>query len=271
MPTEEGTQVDKLVQAVQARNKYGQIAETLVRWVAADELIKGRPWKQTVRAVKRRLHQVATGYLKGRPDYGVWLAEMAAAAKSTQREELPEVCMRAMTHHSSTAERLPILRRFYAETLGGLPPIRTLIDVACGLNPLGIPWMPLEPGTEYYAYDVLPEMVSFLQRAMPMLGVKGTARVLDLTSELPRLRVDVALLLKTLPCLAHLRSDLPTRLLDSLNANHVVVSFPVSTLSGRAKGMLRTYEERFREWTAGRRWSVRRVQFDSELAFVVSK
>jgi 16S rRNA (guanine(1405)-N(7))-methyltransferase len=61
------------------------------------------------------------------------------------------------------------------------------------------------------------------------------------------------------------------RLLDTLAARFVLVSFPVRSLGGREKGMAATYEARFATLVAGRGWSVRRYRFATELAFLVDK
>jgi 16S rRNA (guanine(1405)-N(7))-methyltransferase len=81
--------------------------------------------------------------------------------------------------------------------------------------------------------------------------------------------VDLALLLKTLPCLEQAEKGASARLLDAINARHLVISYPVASLGGRQKGMFDTYEEQFAALAEGRGWSTQRFLFDSELAFIV--
>ena len=87
-----------------------------------------------------------------------------------------------------------ILDRFYATTLADLAPIRSVLDLACGLNPLSIPWMPLAAGAEYYACDIYGDMVDFLNRYLALARIAGLAQIADLTRACPNQRVDVALL-----------------------------------------------------------------------------
>jgi hypothetical protein len=61
------------------------------------------------------------------------------------------------------------------------------------------------------------------------------------------------------------------RLLDGIPAEHMLVSFPVASLGGRGKGMSENYEAHFMQLTAGRGWRIRRFDFSSELAFLVSR
>jgi 16S rRNA (guanine(1405)-N(7))-methyltransferase len=176
-----------------------------------------------------------------------------------------------MGHHASTRERLPILDQFYATVLAGLPPPRTVLDLACGLNPLSIPWMPLAENAEYYAVDIYEDMIGFLGDFMALVGCEGYPRTGDVLQGSLEQRVDLALLLKAIPCLEQVDGAAGLRLLDVIHADHLLVSFPVRALGGGQKGMAGNYEAHFRDLIAGRPWTVRRFEFATELAFLVSK
>ena len=49
-------------------------------------------------------------------------------------------------------------------------------------------------------------------------------------------------LLKALPCLEQIDKAAPARLLEYIPAEHLLVSYPVHSLGGRAKGMVAHYE-----------------------------
>ena len=59
------------------------------------------------------------------------------------------------------------------------------------------------------------------------------------------------------------------RLLDSLQAKYLLISFPAKSLGGRSKGMVQNYEALFEGWLEGRDWAVKRFEFENELAFLV--
>jgi 16S rRNA (guanine(1405)-N(7))-methyltransferase len=187
-------------------------------------------------------------------------------------EGLRPVCAAVMRQHASTRERLPILEEFYTTTLAGIAPVHRLLDVACGFNPLAIPWMPLAPDAEYYACDIYEDLIAFVNEFFSLAGVRGRAEVADVATSLPRTpAVDVALLLKTLPCLEQTDRSASLRLLETIPAAHLLVSFPVRSLGGRQKGMIGHYEAHFRELIAGKSWPVQRFEFATELAFLVRK
>jgi 16S rRNA (guanine(1405)-N(7))-methyltransferase len=264
-------QLELLVATVRESAKYRWVCEDLVRGMGARELAKRRSLKEAVKATKNALHQVGGAYQPRPIDYPSALAALREAHRSGETAGWHQACAAIMSRHASTQERLPILDRFYATALAGLGPIRSVLDLACGLNPLAIPWMPLAEGAEYYACDIYEDMISFLNEYLVLAQVAGTAQVVDVTRTCPDRRVDLALLLKSLPCLEQIDATIGPRLLDGIRSDHLLVSFPVRSLGGRNKGMTVNYEARFTELVDGRGWTVRRFEFSSELAFCLSR
>ncbi len=260
--------LDRLVAAVREGPRYRHVAPGFVSRLGQMELAKGRGWKEAVKATKRKLHQAAGAYLDAGVHYGRWLAELRAAGPA----DLPQACARIMRHHSSTRERLPILADFYTEALAGRPPIRSVLDLGCGLNPLAIPWLPLAEGAAYHAWDVYEDMAAFLNECFALLPVRGRAVAGDILGELPPEPVDLALLLKLVPCLEQVEKGAGRRLLAGVRADTVLVSFPVHSLGGRRdRGMEGNYEADFWEMVAGQPWAVKRYEFEGELVFRVEK
>jgi 16S rRNA (guanine(1405)-N(7))-methyltransferase len=261
--------IDALVAAVRKSTKYRHVCEDAVREIGERELAKGRRLKDAIKAAKRKLHQVGGAYLEGGVDYAAWLDDLRAA--SGDSAEFRRACAQILAHHASTRERLDILDEFYATVLAGLPPVRSVLDLACGLNPLAIPWMGLPDGATYYAYDIYEDMVDFLCAFMHLTQVEGEAAACDVLGSCPTPHVDLALVLKSIPCLEQIDKSAGARLLDAIDAEYLLVSFPVHSLGGRSKGMPANYETHFRELVAGRGWSVERFAFATELAFLITK
>ena len=263
------------MEAVAASSKYHDLAEELIRDVGSRELAKHVHLQAAIKATKTKLHQVAGAYLSGSEPYAAWLSELRAAYASGEAEVVKSASIPIMRHHSSTRERLPILDEFFARTLADLAPIRSCLDVACGLNPLALPWMPLAPLAEYSAFDVVTDMTGFLADffAIPQVAarVRSHVQARDVISSPPSHLADVALLLKTIPCLEQVDKEAGRRLLHSLNARHLLISFPRRSLGGKYKGMDVHYSARLAEIIGGTSWSVTRFDFATELAFLVAK
>ena len=269
---------DRLVKAVLKSSKYRHVCAPLIRHIGAHELEVRRNLKAAVKATKGKLHQVGGAYFETPIDYERAWRELQESA-ATDSEALRRVCQSLMALHVSTKERLPILETFYTTTLADIGPIHTVLDLACGLNPLAIPWMPLDAPVTYYAYDIYTDMMAFLHKALPLLGVTGQAdpRNIMQTDALSAQKVDLALLLKAIPCLEHVDVGYPTdrpiglRLLEAVNAKYILVSFPVHSIGGIDKGMTETYSARFLASVAGKPWEIQRLEFSTELAFLVQK
>ena len=263
--------LEQIVAEVQASARYRSIHPGLVRRIAGQELAKGRKPKEAVKAVRNKLHQIGGAYQETPIDYAKLILELAQLPAQSSDPVLQAFCRRVMQQHASTRERLPILEKIFSQALAPLAPVQSLLDLACGLNPLALPWMPLAAEAPYYPCDIYSDQVDFLNHFFAHIGQPGKAELCDLTAEMPAQPVHLALLLKTIPCLEQVDKSVAARLLEGIPAEHLLVSFPVSSLGGRGKGMLENYESHFVNLTAGRAWTIRRFEFSSELAFLVSR
>lgn len=260
--------LEDIVKSVKDSPKYINFTKSLVEHVARIEVAKGRKPKDTIKAVKNRLHQVVGAYADQRPRYDDWLTMLRAAESP---ESLKTACRTILGGHASARERLAILDEFYATLLGDLPPVTSVLDAACGLNPLAIPFMPLASNARYIAVDVMDDLMAFLREAMPLLGVRVEAVGMDITAEVPSEPVDVAMLIKAIPCLQQIDRTVGTPLLKSLNARYVIVTYPVRSLGGSEKGMRANYADSFAALVDGQGWGVERFDFPDELAFRITK
>jgi 16S rRNA (guanine(1405)-N(7))-methyltransferase len=273
MTDEEVDTLTQLTETVLTGAKYRGIAPELVHLIGSQELTKRNNLKAAVKATKNKLHQITGAYWQGKPNYDEWLELLSIASQeddTPDKKLLHTTCRTLMAHHASTRERLPILRSFYSILFAGLPPIRSILDLACGLNPLTIPWMDLPADVCYSACDINSEQMGFLQQALPLVGVTGEAVVCDLLQEVPHRPVDVAFLFKTIPCLEQVDRAIGPRLLTGINAQTIFVSFPAQSLGGRNKGMVDTYGNHFAELLDAvdqQRWLVESFPFSTEIVF----
>lgn len=257
-------ELTQLIEAVVSSTKYGQVAPALVRTIGTQELNKRRNVKEAIKATKNKLHQTVGAYWNGKQAYAAWLTALHTAP---DRDAQRDVCRTMLRQHTSTRERLPLLDEFYPTLFADLPPIRSLLDLACGLNPLTIPWMPLAPIASYHACDVDVEQISFLQQALPLLGVQGAASVCDLLQPFAPPAVEVVLLLKTLPCLEQIDKRVSTRLVTRLHAPVIIISYPAQSLGGRSKGMVQSYRTHFQQLFPADDRQIQEFVFPTEIVF----
>lgn len=257
----------KLIAAIRASQNYGAVSETLIESVGAAELNKRSSLKEAIKSTKNKLHQVGGAYLDQSLPYGQWINKLrdVQGDSSTVRS----LCLEYMAKHASTRERLPILETFYPALFELLPPIGRVVDLACGLNPLALPWIPLPRGASYRAYDIYQDMTDFVGGFIHLWGLNGGGFCRDILNDPPPDEADLTLLLKAIPCLEQISKDAGKRLLDSIRSPWLIVSFPITSLGGREKGMRAHYQTHFEALIAGRGWEAHPMIFETELAFVV--
>jgi 16S rRNA (guanine(1405)-N(7))-methyltransferase len=263
--------LNRLVDTVRSTPRYQGISIELVQQVGTQELGKGRSFKEAVKATRNKIHQVGGAYQEHIIRYPAWRAQLANIPPDPADARLRDFCRRMMGEHASTRERLPLLDRFYSTILAPIAPIQSVADLACGFNPLALPWMPLSESASYFGCDIYVDLADFFNLFLAHLGRPGKVEVCDLTHQLPSQPVHLALLLKTLPCLEQVNKEIGLEILDRVQADYLLVSFPVASLSGRSKGMVKNYADHFLSLIEGRPWSVQRFEFSSELAFLVKK
>ncbi len=259
--------LDQLTEQVLQGAKYREIAPELVRRIGAQELAKRRSLKEAVKATKNKLHQIGGAYQPGRINYEEGLRLLREMAVSSPH--FRAICHSIMQAHASTRERLLILDHFYTTTLASLPPIHTVLDLACGLNPLVYPWLPLPPDVQFTAVDIYGDMLTFIQHFFELAGVNGRTQQRDIIGNPPTEPYDLILLLKTLPCLEQVDKSAAGDLIEALNGRFLLISYPAQSLGGRGKGMVENYTQQFERLADGRHWQVQRFEFATELAFLV--
>jgi 16S rRNA (guanine(1405)-N(7))-methyltransferase len=145
------------------------------------------------------------------------------------------------------------------------------MDAACGFNPLSIPWMPIPAEMKYYAYDVYKDLIDFVNGFMAIRNVQGHAEVREVIQDTPEVKTDVAFLLNTIPCLEQIEKWAGLKVLEAIDANFLVVSFPVKSLCGREKNMRKYYETAFSKLTREKDWNIQKIEFITEQVFLIKK
>lgn len=267
----EDKRLNRLVKTVLESSKYRNVCDELIKNIGMRELSKQQNLKTAIKSTKNKLHQIGGAYFLEKAKYQLWLEKLRSAKNSGNEDLFRDASAEIMSYHSSTRERLNILDQFYARIFSLLPPIHSIMDVACGFHPLSIPWMPLSNTVEYYAYDVYKDLIGFLNDFMGMTNVQGYAETRDIVQRTPEKKADLAFILNTIPCLEQIEKSAGLKVLNSINANFLVVSFPVRSLCGREKAMRKHYETRFNQLTKEKDWSIQRLEFSTELVFLITR
>ena len=260
-----------LTSAVLGSGKYREICPDLITFIGGQQLDRQKNLKAAIKATKNKLHQIGGAYWHRPPDYKDWLKTLSSLYQSTDRQAFIDDCQEIAKHHASSQERLPILNQFYSEIFQRLPPIHSVLDIACGLNPLIIPRELLAPDVQYFACDIYQDLINFLQEFLTLTGMAGGAACCNILQTIPVKNVDLALVLKVLPCLEQLEKHSGMALLERIQAPFIIVSFPMQSLGGKEKGMGSNYADWFTSCITEKDWEFESLQFPTELVFLVRK
>jgi len=264
-------QIDQLLKAILKSSKYRNLCEDLIMNIGRRELSKRQDLRTAVKSTKNKLHQIGGAYFLQRPNYKLWLENLRRAKRSRNKDLFLKACAQVMSYHYSTKDRLNILDQFYAKIFSLLPPVHSIMDVACGFHPLSIPWMPLSGKVTYYAYDIYKDLIDFLNDFITITDTQGYAETRDVLQNAPKVRTDMAFLLDALPCFEQIEKSAGSKILESINATFLLVSFPVRSLGGKKKDMRRHYTAYFDKLRQGKNWTVQELEFSSELLFLIAK
>ncbi len=270
MPNPEPS-LEEFVREVRKSAKYAAISEDLVRNIATIELQKRKNVKESIKSTRNKLHQVATAFQENALPYPQWEKDLASLPNDLHSESTANFITDCLKFHSSTAERLPFLPSFFEQTLAPLEPVESILDLACGLTPLCLPWMPVCEHVTYCGIDIFSDMIGFLSNFYSHFKLQHTFCVGNIIDAIPQQKVHVAFLLKTIPCLEQVDKHIGKKLLESIPAENILVSFPSRSLGGRSKGMAANYDAHFDQLISGKNWHVARTDFPNEVTYLIRK
>lgn len=262
-------QLTAVITAVKQSNKYQDTSEETIRDLAITALKQHKKPKAAIKAVRKRLHSIMAPYL-GDPDYEKMGKELTAVFAENDQEAIRALCLDILHDHLSNRERLPIMADFYQQIWQVTGKPKTLMDIACALNPLAFPWMELPTDTAFYAYDIHEPRIAFINHYFALQGLPQLAKVQDVALNPIIDSADVALFLKEMPRFARNYPGQERRLLESIQAKWLVLSFPtVSTHGGR--NLTNRYRDFMFQLIDGKNWPTTELLFEGELVFCVEK
>ncbi len=263
-----GTDAKEIIENIASSKKYRPLyGKTIARVV--NDCLKRYPMKQTEKSARNLLHQIWGAYFKTRPNLKRTLAILKE--QLIAGGDLKESLLKVLQLQSSIKERAPILDNFYRKIFEVTGKPKTIIDWACGLNPLSWPWMDLPKNCCYLGFDIDKEQNDFLNQVFKLANKNSFKAELGdiLTDDSPS--ADVVFLFKILPLLEHQQKGVSLEILKKMPAKFLVVSFPTKSIGGKQKNMVDFYSKQFHDLVRNQPWQIEKILFPTELIFIVKK
>ena len=175
-----------------------------------------------------------------------------------------------MRLHASSRERLPYLEAFYQKIFALIGTPESILDLACALDPLGLPWMKLPTTTGFFAYDIHQPRLDFLQNFFQYFYPQARAIHQDILTNIPDQKADCAFFFKEAHRLEKRRPGSNRELFEGLNVKWLVVSLPSRDLKGHHS--LETYHSAIiHKAIEGQPWRLTTDIVGDELLFFIRK
>ncbi len=188
--------------------------------------------KDTLKAVKRKLHNIVAPYL-GDPDYPALLEELSQIEDaSLTSPSLKAFCTDVLSQHASTAERIPLMLHFYDQLFSVTGQPHTLLDLACGLHPIAFPWMGLPISVQYHGFDIIQPRIDFINQFFIKIGLAPLAVNQDILVQPPTFHADLAIFFKEAHRFEKRQAGCNRSFLESLNVDKLAISLPSQNLAG---------------------------------------
>lgn len=151
-----------------------------------------------------------------------------------------------LNSHKSTKERLAYYPDLYDKIFEGKNP-EVILDICAGINPCSYEYLGCNP--VYYAVDVSPQLMDFVQAWFTEKGIVGKAWSGDITAMTEFPDADTVFIFKGTDVLERVKYGFGEQLLAAFKDRRVVVSFSTQTMGGNREISLnkRSWVERFAE------------------------
>jgi hypothetical protein len=164
---------------------------------------------------------------------------------SKKKLDLDEIARQLLSIHESTKERLLIYKQLYHDIFAITKMPSSILDLGCGLNPASIVYMHLLEQNmpfKYNAYDINKNerklLTAFFEQAHALnthfIGKAEYLNLLNLQEVATLPSADICFLFKVTDILDQGKGHKKTeQLLEAIQVQRVVLSFPTKTMSGK--------------------------------------
>jgi len=252
--------MDEVFKEIVSSKKYKHLYEPLILRICEAEYDKYPSTKERVKAVKNLLHSIYGAYLQG-----------DIFKKAEKFLEEADGISKILALHTSTKERMANNAKLYNFIFDCTGRVESLLDIGCGFNPFSISYFP-DKGSfikKYYALDIDRRMADLINRYFLHIGLPPLADCFDIAGGPPDISADLAFLFKVLPVAERQGKNAAKLLLRGINTKYIAVTYPTKSLSGKSKGMYKSYTDNFREINCYR--LIGEAEIGNEIVFVVDK
>lgn len=266
------TVIDALIRDAQNSRKYRDlgIPDATLLDIILYESEHSRSVKELEERFRKSLHNVIAPYLE-EIDYSATASSLRDLHLQNPSDQmLKSWCQSVMSRHASSRERLPYLDLFWQQITEIIGAPASILDLACALDPLGLPWMGVTPATRFVAYDIHQPRLAFLQTFFDLFFPNAITTRQDILTDIPTQKADCAFFFKEAHRFEKRRPGSNKELFDGMNVKWLVVSLPARDLSGH-HSLITLHTSLIHKAIQGQPWQLTTRQAGNELIFFIQK
>ena len=232
-----------------------------------DKIIKSKSFKEIVKIIRKEIGII----------YGSFLtSDFDKREKYLEQSNKLEDTKSILKLHKSTRERVDFYEKIFTKIFEWKKPNK-IGDLCCGLNPIAISIIKqkLNKLPEYFASDINPKDMEFLNQFFNKYKIKGNAKSYDLTKlEIIKDKnfqdCDMVFLFKALDSLEFIKKNCTKELIKQIPAKNIVVSFPTKSLVSKKEFKI---EKRnwFVKFIEENNFKYEKFEIENELFFLITK
>ena len=179
-------------------------------------------------------------------------------------------CLSIMEKHASTRERIPWLVEFFAVIEEQIGRPKCVLDLACALDPLSLPWLKLAPEPTFLAFDVNGSRISYLNQLFASAFPFAKAIQQDVFVDPPSEKADCAFFFKEAHRLEKRQPGATALLLQQLNVDVTVLTLPATDLA-RHHSLENYHTQLVEKAVQGQDFHFEKIRVGDELIFFIRK
>jgi len=262
--------IDRLVQILKQDKK---IREKLASAESYSEIEKSKELKQLIKQCRKDIRGVYGAFVqKDIAKANELLDELKDELKKKDFQKTIEVHEKLLSLHTSAIERLPFYEEFYEKIFSITGKPNSVLDIACGFNPMSILFMHLGMhDLQYIAVEMNKDDVKLLNKYFKIIAsktnVKGEAMNIDLAKgSISKFEADICFSLKLFDLLDTKSTE---RLVKEAKCKWFIASFPTRTLSREHMRFKR--RAGFQKMLRRLNLKYETITFENELVYVIKK
>jgi 16S rRNA (guanine(1405)-N(7))-methyltransferase len=186
---------------------------------------------KAIQSVREKLHNIIAPYLETL-DYEASLQKLKKFDPINGKTRLRDFSHEILSQHHSTRERLPYIKTFFQFLFSRIEQPATVLDLACGLNPIALSYVDIPKGLTYFAYDLHQQRVNFINTFFKTISISAKAVWQDIIVNPPTRSASAAFFFKEAHRIEKREKGATWKLLTSLNVPFIYLSLPTRSLNG---------------------------------------